>query len=201
MHHEGPPLQLLTHRLAECPGEFLAEPRNSNGGEIVTPAIVADLLRAWKATIPEHVATTFAVHLQNSESNEQRNWLKVVAVACWLLHDEWFLQHRSPGEYSQLLWILLSSKLDEVAKIVDAPQFLNDADRREELVRLCLNVLGLRPQGETLPQAQDRLKTLDSVERQRVVLETRAAQKRAQEIREAMQRKAEEEAASRYTRE
>jgi hypothetical protein len=201
MHYEGPPLQLLVHRLAECPDEFLAEPRASAQGEIFTPAIVADLLRAWEADIPQHVGQTFAYKPSNSDANEQRSWLQIVSIACWLLHDEWFLKHKSPGEYSQLLWILLSSKLDELSRVVDAKLFVSDAHRREELARFCLSVLGLRPQGETQPQAQDRLKTLDSVERQRVVLETRAAQKRAQEIREEMQRKAAEEAASRYTRE
>lgn len=201
MHYEGPPLQLLTHRLAECPDEFLAEPRAGEHGETVTPAVVADLLRVWGVDIPQHVGQTFAFKPANSDAKEQRNWLHIVAISCWLLHDEWFLKNKSPGEYSQLLWILLSSKLDELSRVVDARLFVSDADRREELARLCLNVLGLRPQGETQLQAQDRLKTLDSVERQRIVLETRAAQKRAQEIREEMQRKAQEEAAARYTRE
>jgi hypothetical protein len=76
---------------------------------------------------------------------------------------------------------------------------INDPDRREELVRLCLKGLGLIPQGESAAQAADRLTTLDSVERDRVIRETRQAEARAREIREAMARKRAEEAAARYS--
>jgi hypothetical protein len=76
---------------------------------------------------------------------------------------------------------------------------VGDPDRREELVRVCLAELGLRPRGETVAQAMDRLNTLDSVERKRVVDQTREAEARARQIREAMARRAAQEAAARYS--
>ena len=45
MEHEGPTLEYLTHRLSECPGEFLAEPRGKRRGTIDVTAIVCDLFR------------------------------------------------------------------------------------------------------------------------------------------------------------
>ncbi len=77
----------------------------------------------------------------------------------------------------------------------------SDPDRREELSRLCLRALNLRPAGETAAQAQDRLTTLNTVERQHVIAAARAAEERARQIREAMAKQAAEEAADKWSRE
>jgi hypothetical protein len=66
------------------------------------------------------------------------------------------------------------------------------------LARMCLAALGLRPMGETLEQAQDRMSTLDSTERQRLLRATAEAERRAREVREAMARKQALESASRF---
>ena len=76
-----------------------------------------------------------------------------------------------------------------------------DPERREELALLALRALGLRPAGETLAQAQDRLVTVSSAERARTVAAARRAEERARAIREAMRKKAAEEAAAKVSRE
>ena len=55
--------------------------------------------------------------------------------------------------------------------------------------------------GETLAQATDRLLTLDSGERYRVVAATHSAKERAAAVRAAMQSRAAEEAAAKASRE
>jgi hypothetical protein len=124
--------------------------------------------------------------------------LRAVLIAGWLLYDPWF---RSRNRFASQAYDFLASGMKDVAAIVPPQAFVGDADRREELARLCLNALGLRPAGETASQAEDRLATLDSVERGRVVREARAAEERARQIREEMARKAAEEAAAVYGRE
>ena len=119
-------------------------------------------------------------------------------LACWLLHDPWFQSRR---EFASSALSLLSDGLTELARATPSPKFVSDADRREELARVCLRELGLRPAGETIPQAQDRLGTLNAAERQRVVRASRQAEERAQKIREAMQRVAEAEANAKAMRE
>jgi regulator of extracellular matrix RemA (YlzA/DUF370 family) len=59
----------------------------------------------------------------------------------------------------------------------------------------------MRPAGETVAQAEDRLISLSSAEHARVLRASRDAEKRAQEIRAALARKAAEESADKYTRE
>jgi len=187
MHREGPPLESLTRRLAECPPEFLASPRLGAVGKVVVPAVVADLLReiGGGALTPEAAAA-----FDDNARWGKRNTLSLTLVACWLLHDPWF---RRPDLAAAAL-SLLAGGLHELAQATSADKCITDADRREELARLCLKALGLRPAGESVAQAEDRLATLSSLERASLLKATAAAEKRAAEIRAAMARKALDEA-------
>ncbi len=195
MNEEGPLLESLTRRLAECPAEFLAEPRIGKFGAVHVEAVVSDLLRdlGGAALTPEQ-----AVAFQSKDAKKARNRLSLVLIACWLLHDKWFRQEK---QHAAQAHSFLSEGLTELAALLPAPQFASDADRREELVRLCLKQLGLRPGGESEAQALDRLATLNTAERQRVIRAAREAEERARAIREAMAKKAAEEAADKWTRE
>ena len=119
-------------------------------------------------------------------------------ISAWLLHDPWFIERE---QYGAPALDFLTSGAAQLAALTHAPQFVADPDRREELARVCLRELGLRPAGETIAQAQDRLATLNSAERARVVRAARQAEERVQAVREAMAKKAAEEAAAQYSRE
>lgn len=200
MKQEGPLLESLTHRLAECPPEFLAEPRLGASGKtakgtVHVAAVVNDLIVELGG---RPLSAEQAGPFESSATKKDRNRLRLVLVACWLLHDPWFRQQKEFAE-AALRW--LSSGLNESADLTPASKFVSDPDRREELARLCLKGLGLRPQGESEAQAQDRLATLNTAERQRVIRAAREAEERARQIREAMAKKAAEEAADKWSRE
>jgi hypothetical protein len=198
MDAEGPQLEALTHRLSECSADFLGKPTTAAArGTVDVPAVVCDLLRAMGAT--PNGADAVKRFAPPALTPAVENWLRLVCVASWLLHDEWFLSRGA--QLAPAVWDLLVNRLDGVAKVSRAEKAVTDPDRREELARLCLSALKLRPRGETREQAADRLTTLDSVERERVVKQTRAAEERARQIREAMAAKAAEEAANMYGRE
>jgi hypothetical protein len=118
-------------------------------------------------------------------------------VLGWLLADDWFVRTRPD---MPTLLALLGTTAGELAEQNAAAKLITDPDRREELARVALARLGLRPAGETIAQAQDRLMTLSSAERQRVLRASRAAEERARAIREALARKAAQESADKYTR-
>lgn len=193
MSDEGPQLEALTHRLAECPPEFLLAPDPVvGGGEIDVTAIVCDHLRAIGGRMPGAAELALlGVHAAPASANRGR----LIAVATWLLHDEWFLARPA---LAPAVWTLLSQGLDDLAAVVSAQDVVRDPDRREEFVRVCLKHLGLRPRGETVVQATDRLNTLDSAERLKVVRQTRDAEARARAIREKMAADAARAAAARY---
>jgi hypothetical protein len=195
MSTDGPLLESLTRRLAETPADFLAEPRIGPAGQVHVAAVVADLLHelGGPALTPDQAAA-----LAPADARRHRNWLALVLVASWLLHDPWF---RERGALGQPALQTLLGVLRQTAAHTQAPAFVTDPDRREELARLLLRELGLRPSGETEAQAQDRLTTLSTVERERVIRAAREAEERAQAIREAMARQAAEEAAAQQSRE
>jgi hypothetical protein len=195
MDREGPLLETLTRRLAECPAEFLAEPRIGRAGAVNVAAVVSDLLRDLGGTpLTAEQASLF----QSKNPKGDRNRLRLVLVTCWLLHDPWFREQQGMADLAHtfLGWGLL-----ELSGLTPAPRFVADPDRREELARLCLKELGLRPAGETVAQAQDRLATLNTAERQRVIAAARAAEERAREIRRKMAEEAAREAEMKTMRE
>jgi hypothetical protein len=195
MEREGPMLESLTRRLAETPADFLAAPLLGNKGEVDVAAVVNDLLRDLGGTpLPAGEAEWFRP--VSGKESTQRKRLRAVLVAAWLLHDAWFRENRME---SAAVLAFLKETVPELASIVSADGLVADADRREELARLALKALGLRPAGESIEQAMDRLQTLSSLERQRVIEEATKAEERARQIREAMARKAAEEAAAQYS--
>lgn len=193
MTHEGPPLESLLHRLAETPEEFLAPPRIGTTGTVHVDAVVADLLRSLGAT-PDRNALA---NLHGNHAGDV-NRLAVALLLAWLFADEWF---RSRSHLSQRLLAGLTEAAAELSTSTASGLYTRDPDRREEMARLALARLDLRPAGETETQAQDRLKSISAAERNRVIQAARAAEERARAIREALARKAAEESADKYTRE
>lgn len=194
MSSEGPLLETLTRRLAECPPDFLAEPRLGRKGQVQVPAVVADLLR----DLGGPPLTPAEAQAFTAPAASARNGLRLVLLACWLLHADWFCARPQLAEAARQF---LRAGLGELAELVQVSTCVADADRREEFVRVCLQGLDLHPAGETVAQAQDRLATLNTAERQRVIRASQKAEARAREIREAMAREAAREAQMKVTRE
>jgi hypothetical protein len=193
----------LTHRLAQAPPSVLDKPRivSLEPGIVSTAAVVSDLLlELGGSMLSQESCDAFLRHFRSGS----HNLLQVAQVACYLCHDRWLSELATKGPVTDIpskLTDFLVDGLADLAKLAKAPYFLEDPEGREEMARLVLSALGLLPEGETEAQARDRLAALDSVERARLTEKTREAQKRAREIREAMARKAAEEAASKMTRE
>ncbi len=191
---KGPVLEALTHRLSQCPREFLYEPRIGKQGRIHVGAVVSDLILDMTSRMPD--PDIFRIFVEVSKKDA--GWLSLVLVTCWLLNDPWFL---SRPELSRSALKLLRKGLQKIAAIIKAEQCVLEPDRREELARFCLDALGICPQGETTAQAADRLKALDSVERDRVMREAKRAEEHARKVREAMKKRKAKEAASKVMRE
>lgn len=194
MNTPGPILETLTHRLAETPAEFLAEPRIGRAGSVFVPALVNDVLLMHGARASARALARF----DEAEQKPGRNRLALVMIGAWLVADEWF-QYAAPAQEAML--DVLDADLRELAAGSPAHQFVHDPDRREELVRIVLARLGYRPEGESVEQATDRLSSISGSERRRLLEASRASNQRAKEIREALARKAAEESADKWSRE
>jgi hypothetical protein len=193
LSREGPPLAALLQRVAGTPKDFLAEPRIRAAGQVHVDAVVGDLLAALGAAADARELERFA-----GKGPADRNFLAVVLLLCWVVADPWFA---SAAPTKPELLGLFGDAASELAAATSARKFVEDPDRREELVRVTLAAIGCRPAGESEAQAEDRLTSLSSAERARVVEASRAAELRARQIREALRKKAAEESADKYTRE
>lgn len=177
------PVPRLTRRLADTPQDFLTDPAH-----VALPAVVSDvLLMAGGRPMGATEAARFA--------DGEPRWQRLVLVACWLLADPDLL---ACGPAALTRW-LTSPELLKLSGLVDPPRFVQDPDRREELARLALRALSLRPAGESPEQAADRLSTVDSVRRQEVLVAAKAAEERAAAVRRAMEEQRAKEAAARYS--
>ncbi len=194
MTREGPALEPLLRRLAETPPDFMAEPRIGPHGRVQVAAVVADLCDRLAIAIPPGALDWFAP----LDAKNDRNRLAIALLQVWLVAGD---ELASAGIDGAGLFAALVEGAAELAPHTPAPRFVADPERREELVRHLLARLGLRPRGESEAQAQDRLTSLSAAERARVIKASRKAEERARAIREALAKKAAEEAADKWTRE
>lgn len=181
------PVELLTRRLAETPGVFLT-------GEVVVAAVLSDVLadRGLDPLDEEWLAALGA-----PTGPAQAAWQRLVGVVAWLLADPRIGGlATTPGVLG-----LLRGDLHQLAEDVAPQAVVTDGDRREELARLLLRAIGVVPAGETAAQAADRLATLDTATRLRVIAEAREAEEHAQKVRAALAKKRAQQAAAKAMRE
>ena len=194
MTEEGPPLELLLRRLAETPPDFLADPAVGKKGAVHTLAVVNDVLRLHGATLTD----ARLAGLGRATMPEDGNRLRLLLVLAWLLADDWFVQ-RKHGAVRVLT--AMADAAAELAGLVPAAAVVSDPERREELARLALARLSLRPAGEGEEFARDRMTAMSTAERTRVLAASRQAEERARSIRAELARKAAQEAADKWGRE
>lgn len=180
----------LTHHLAACPPLLRLDARALGGFEVDVGAVVRDVLYG----LGDGAAYTRDINAIYARS--EHNHLAALLVACWLLQAP-ALRAQVPAQRA----LAFFSSLGALSVLVPADKLVSDAERREELCRLALAAFAVLPSGESAKQAQDRLAALDSVERERVVRASREATARAKQVREALQKKAAEEAAAKVSRE
>lgn len=195
MMAEGPDIYELTRHLADCPPIFLEEPVQPSGqGGVHVHAVLSDLLDRMGAPRLSETEVALFRYANKGSVRKDRNRLRIALLGAW------FFSHRAlrGADSADRLRRWLGHELGPLAELISADDLVRDPDRREEFARTCLSVLDLRPQGETVPQAQNRLAALSTIERERVIAEARAAEERARQVREELERKRREEAASSY---
>lgn len=194
MQNEGPPLQQLLHRITATPPDFMAEPRIENKGEVHTVAVVRDLLAAKGHAVD--IAKLSA--LAGRDVKTDRNRLSITLLITWLLADPALSIER---QHLTAVLALLNEDATRLAAYTNSRQLFEDPERREELARLTLSKLDLRPAGESIAQAQDRFTSISSLERARLLAASQKAEERARAIREQLAKQAAEESANKWTRE
>lgn len=178
-------VEKLCGRLAEAPPIFQSAVDPSESGSIHLAAVVADLFRdrASRPLTPKELARFGFVP-------QSRRHLELVLIASWLLHDDAF-----QGVATETLLAFVTQHLWKLSELVIPRAFVEDSERREELVRVCLKAVGATIDGEDTAISEDRLATLDSVRRDELLRDarTRDAEREARRRELARLRAQEEE--------
>jgi hypothetical protein len=193
MSTEGPPLETLTRRLAETPAPFLGEPRVRGKGTLVVPALVRDVLTRLGLETGVAELERFSINNPTTERNPRM----LTQILCWLLADEAFAGRFNTDKLLKLLY----EEANALAAAVPAREYVDNGERREELARLALRQVNLRPAGESKNVAEDRWLGVSTRERLRLDSASKAAEARARAIRESLARQAAEESADKWSRE
>jgi len=197
-----PPLAEFLRWLAEMPPAFRNNPEGFVGkGQpgVRVAAVVADLYESVAGRLPEE---EFLNSFRPEKKDDgERNRLRWVLFAAYLLWHEKLRGQLAPAQNLEArLRKLLLQELSALSVVSKADVVLSDEERREELIRRVLGAFELRFTGESAADAADRLKQIDSVERQRLHAELKKRQEKLRK-EEELRRKAEEEAASKSSRE
>lgn len=191
-----PPLPELLRWMADMPAAFRAEPQGFPDGTCRVRAVVADLFETLYGA-PPPLATLAAFEAASTDQSE-RNRLRWILAAAHLL---WHPAFRRAALARAGIERLLIQELATLASVVAMESLDQEEERREELIRRGLRAVGLALPGESGNEAADRFKQVDSIERRHVLVAAAERERRAREIREAMAKKAAQEAAAKVSRE
>lgn len=184
----GPPLAELLRHLGDMPAAFR--------GPAEVRAVVADLVETLCGAPP--AAAILDALEAGGPTAAQQNTRRFVLSACHLL---WHPSFRAAPVPREKLESFLTQELATLGGVVSADDLDADEERREELVRRALRALSRSLAGEAPNDAEDRLRQVDSIERRRVLVAAAERERRAREVREAMAKKAAQEAAAKVSRE
>jgi hypothetical protein len=193
-------VERLCARLAATPALFFAATEATTPGAVHLEAVVADLFRD-RATRPlarrERARLVVDVSENERERMAHKRHRALVLIASWLLHDDVFA-----GSDGGRLVELLAVRLRALAQVVMPRSFVDDVDRREELVRVVLHALGIAPAGETKVDADDRLASLDSLRRAELLRQAKEREEERERARREVERlrREQEEAARQAAR-
>lgn len=199
MAEETVELSELLRHMAECPPDYRlpvlrsldTDSETVNTEKIYGPAILGDTLLSLGLKLPSDEEANAM-----TDAGRTDNALSLSVITCYLFQSPAF---RTVVTARKAILELVCGVLDPLARLVPPGAFVDETERREELVRNCLSYAGILPAGETQSQAKDRLIMIDSIERQKVIEKTRQAQIRAQKLKEEMERQRAREAASKMS--
>ena len=201
MRHEGPPLEQLAAPARRVPAGFPRRGRRGGRRRAFLPAVVGrPAARPRRGPPGPAPARDLPAAAGEARRPKLRNQARLVLVACWLLHDPWFLrQRRLAGRCGSFLErglaALAAPRAGRAVRRRPGPA-RGTGPRRARRARSAAaggdRAAGPRPAHHA---RQRRART-------RCSQKTRAAEERARrQVREAMASKAAQEAAASYGRE
>lgn len=186
--------ELVTY-LRKCPDSFLKSSDLLLKDGLNSTALICD---TYRIVSNDFLRTEFNIPT-NTDLNliKDNHWL-AIHISAWLLSHQDFKNKPLIADKLYDFWF---EELREAAAYVKFNEWINDDERAEEMVRLLLNCCEIIPNGENYDEAADKLSSLSSADRHKVLKQSYEAHERIMAIKREMAEKKAREAANTYGRE
>jgi hypothetical protein len=186
--------ELVSH-LRKCPDIFLGASDFIMGDGLNSIALIFDTYRIISNNL---LSNDFKIpsdaHLKAIDDNHWR----AIHISTWLLSHQDF---RDIPNFENKLYNFWFEELHRACAYVKFKDWISDDERAEEMVRLLLKCCEIIPQGENYNEAADKLSSVNSAERYKVLKQSYEANERVMNIQREMAEKKAREAANTYGRE
>ncbi|KAF2506937.1 hypothetical protein EYY60_20705 [Flavobacterium zhairuonense] len=186
--------ELVAH-LRKCPDSYLRSSDFFEEGGLNSLALIADTYRI--------VSNNFLKKDFKNPSNfdlklvDDNHW-RAIHISTWLLCHPDFVNNPQIENKLHQFWF---EELLKTTVYVKHNEWISDDERAEEMVRLLLYCCEIIPYGENHNEAADKLSSINSEERYRVLKESYEAHERIMRIQREMAEQKAREAANVYGRE
>jgi hypothetical protein len=186
--------ELVTY-LRKCPDTFLLSSDFFLEDGVNSVALVCD---TCKVVSNDFLRNDFKIPSEFNLKFINDNHWRAIHISTWLLSNKDFVNNPAIEEQLYSFWFV---ELQLASAYVKFNEWINDDERAEEMVRLLLNCCKITPHGENEEEAADKLSSLSSVDRHKVLKQSYEAHERIMNIKREMAEKKAREAANTYGRE
>jgi hypothetical protein len=183
--------ELVTH-LRKCPDSFLKPSVFLFKEGLNSIALIYD---TYRNVSNDFLRNDFSIP---KDVNLNSNHWQAIHVSAWLLSHQNFINKPSIEDKLYNFWF---EELREASAYVKFNEWVSDDERAEEMVRILLNCCEIIPNGENQDESTDKLSSLSSADRHKVLKQSYEAHERIMNIKREMAEKKAREAANTYGRE
>lgn len=186
--------ELVTH-LRKCPDIFLKPTSLMEKEGLNAIALICD---TYRIVCNDFLKKDFKIPSEYNLAYIEDNHWRTISISTWLLSHPNFINCPFLEDKIYAFWF---EALAEAALYVKFEDWISDEERAEEMVRLLLYTCEILPEGESYEEATDKLASMSSADRQKVLRESYEAHERIMRIKREMAEKKAREAANTYGRE
>lgn len=186
--------ELVTH-LRKCPDIYLEPSSLIENEGLNSIALVCD---TYRIVCNDFLKKEFKKPSDFNLAYIGDNHWRAIHISIWLLSHRNFINSALIEDKLYNFWF---EELSEASLYVKFKEWISDDERAEEMVRLLLDCCEIIPDGENQDEAADKLSSLSSTDRQKVLKQSYEAHERIMNIKREMAEKKAREAANTYGRE
>ena len=186
--------ELVTH-LRKCPDIYLEPSSLIENEGLNSIALVCD---TYRIVCNDFLKKGFKKPSDFNLAYIGDNHWRAIHISIWLLSHRNFINSALIEDKLYNFWF---EELSEASLYVKFKEWISDDERAEEMVRLLLHCCEIIPDGENQDEAADKLSSLSSADRQKVLKQSYEAHERIMNIKREMAEKKAREAANTYGRE